>query len=87
MALDLQLRASFAKSGQDAVEALEAGGDPSHKVLLGLRGKKGLEAAVGLLRRARAQVRIALIYYVLVETFHASVGLKLSYLQKKQKRL
>ena len=56
MALDLQLRASFARSGRDAEGALEAGGDPSHKVLLALRGKRGLEAAFGLLRRARAQV-------------------------------
>ena len=56
MALDLQLRASFAWCVKDAEESMKPGGDPSHKVQLALRGKRGLEAAVGLLKRARAQV-------------------------------
>eukprot|EP00903_Cladosiphon_okamuranus_P014428 g13389.t1 len=55
MALDLQLRAAFATSVRDAEAAGEAGGDPSHKLLLAQKGKKGLEVAFRLLRKARAQ--------------------------------
>lgn len=56
MAVDLQLRAAFARSIRDANAATETGGDPSHKVLLAEKGKKGLGAAFRLLRQARTQV-------------------------------
>lgn len=56
MAVDLQLRAAFARSIRDANAAAETGGDPSHKVLLAEKGKKGLGAAFRLLRQARTQV-------------------------------
>ncbi len=57
MALDLQLRAAFARSVKDVEAAAETGGDPSHKLLLAQKGKKELEVAFRLLRGARAQVR------------------------------
>lgn len=57
MALDLQLRAAFARSLRDVEAAGEPGGDPSHKLLLAQQGKRGLEAAFRLLRKARTQVR------------------------------
>jgi len=57
MALDLQLRAAFARSIRDVEAAGESGGDPSHKLLLAKKGKKELEVAYRLLRRARTQVR------------------------------
>lgn len=56
MALDLKLRAAFARSIRDVDAASESGGDPSQKRLLAEKGKKGLEEAYQLLQRARAQV-------------------------------
>ena len=61
MALDLQLRAAFARSVRDVEAAGEAGGDPSHKLLLAQKGKKGLEVAFRLLKNARSQVRNQLL--------------------------
>lgn len=64
MALDLQLRAAFARSLRDVEAAGEAGGDPSHKLLLAQKGKKGLEVAFRLLRKARSQVCIGCTTYL-----------------------
>lgn len=58
MALELQLRAAFARSVRDVEAANETGGDPSHKLLRAQNGKRGLEVAFRLLRKARAQVRM-----------------------------
>lgn len=58
MALDLQLRAVFAQSIRDAEESSEAGGDPSHKVLLAEKGRKGVGFAFKLLKQARHQVSL-----------------------------
>lgn len=58
MALDLQLRAAFARSTRDAEGASESGGDPAHKLLLAEKGRKGLAVAFKLLIRARQQVII-----------------------------
>lgn len=56
MAVDLQLRAAFERSIRDVDGSREAGGDPSHKVLLAEKGKRGLQVAYRLLLRARSQV-------------------------------
>lgn len=67
MALDLHLRAAFARSVRDVEATSEAGGDPSHKLLLAQRGKRGLEVAFRLLRKARVQVRRYLLAILLQE--------------------
>lgn len=56
MAVDLQIRAGFAESIKDANTAIEAGGDPSQKLLSAEKGKRRLELTYSLLRQARAQV-------------------------------
>lgn len=56
MAIDLQIRAAFARSIRDVDAASEEGGDPSQKLLLAERGKKSLEVAYRLLREVRVQV-------------------------------
>lgn len=58
MALDLQLRAAFARSIRDVDAASVPGGDPSQKLLLADKGRKGLEVAFHVLQRARAQVYV-----------------------------